>query len=73
MGGARAPAAMSPKRTHRISTFLGENLGKKKGQPGAGDTFQNITTYVIVMTELGASMPQFFNIGNHLKHYFVTS
>lgn len=24
------------------------------------------------MTQLGASMPQFFIMGNHLKHYFVT-
>jgi hypothetical protein len=61
---------MSPKRTHRLSTFLGEEPRQKEGSAGGRRPFKNITTLVIVMTELGASMPQFFVMGNNLKHYF---
>jgi hypothetical protein len=60
---------MSPKRTHRLSTFLGEEPRQKEGSAGGRRPFKNITTLVIVMTELGASMPQFFVMGNSLKHY----
>jgi hypothetical protein len=63
---------MSPKRTHRLSTFLGEEPRQKEGSAGGMGPFKNITTFVVVMTELGASMPQFLELGNSLKHYFVT-
>ena len=48
------------------------NLGKKKGQPGVGP-FKKHNYFVVVMTELGASMPQLLELGKNLKHYFVTS
>jgi hypothetical protein len=42
-----------------------------KSQPGRREPFKNITTSVIVMTKLGASMHHFRTTFNNLKHYFL--